>query len=306
MAYNVNLLTEYVDEQRFPLLKAAVMGARTASLFQIQAGIKHTAALNFLNTSIVIQDDSEGASTAGGGESKFSQRFITVSPLCVREFYDPKKLNNFYTQSQLKAGSAENELAFEKEIMDGIVEQITAANETLLWQGNTALTGASNSNINKFNGYIKLIDSEAEVIKVTGVTLTTANIIAQVDAIYAAIPTEVLKATDMSILMGDDTYRLYTIALKNANMFHYSQEGGDTLTVPGTNIKIYALPGLNETGRVYAMRLSNGVIGCDLEGEEDNAEAVFLPYEERVKIKVSWKYGVQIEEPKEIVTYKVA
>jgi len=305
MAYNVDNLTNYVDEQRFPLLKAAVMGAKTAQLFEVQAGIKHTAALNYLNTSVVFQDDSEGASTAGGGESKFSQRFITVAPLCVREFFDPKKLNNFYTQSQLKSGSKDDELAFEKEVMDGIIEKIAEQNEIALWQGNTALTGATNVNKNKFDGYLKRIDAEPTVIRITGATLTTANIVEKVDLIYQNIPAKVLKASDMSILMGDDTYRLYTIALKNANMFHYSQEGGDTLTVPGTTIKIYAVPGLNETGRIVAMALSNGVVGCDLDGEEDNAEALFLPYEEKVKIKVAWKYGTQIKYPAEIVTYKV-
>lgn len=304
MAYNVDNLTNYVDEQRFPLLKAAVMGAKTAQLFEVQAGIKHTAALNYLNTSVVFQNDTEGASTAGGGESTFTQRYITVAPICVREFYDPKKLNNFYTQSQLKAGSADDELAFEKEIMEGIIEQITEKNEIALWQGNTTLTGATNSNLNKFDGYLKRIDSEADVIKVTGSSLTVSNIIEKIDAIYQSIPVKVLKASDMTILMGDDLYRTYTIALKNANMFHYTQDGGDSFVLPGTQVKVQSVPGLVGTGRVVAMRLSNGVVGCDLQGEEDDANAIYLPYEEKVKIKVAWKYGTQIKFPAEIVTYK--
>jgi hypothetical protein len=46
-------------------------------------------------------------------------------------------------------------------------------------------------------------------------------------------------------------------------------------------------------------------IGCDLDGEEDSVNAVYLPETEKVKIKVSYKYGVQIAFPQEVATLKV-
>jgi hypothetical protein len=45
-------------------------------------------------------------------------------------------------------------------------------------------------------------------------------------------------------------------------------------------------------------------IGCDLDGEEDSVNAVYLPETEKVKIKVSYKY-VQIAFPQEVATLKV-
>jgi hypothetical protein len=39
--------------------------------------------------------------------------------------------------------------------------------------------------------------------------LTAANAVANVDALYAAIPVEVLDAEDMAIYMGRDYFRVY-------------------------------------------------------------------------------------------------
>jgi hypothetical protein len=65
---------------------------------------------------------------------------------------------------------------------------------------------------------------------------TAANAVANVDALYAAIPVEVLDAEDMAIYMGRDYFRVYTTALKNANMFHYNADSTDgEIVVPGTH-----------------------------------------------------------------------
>jgi hypothetical protein len=72
--------------------------------------------------------------------------------------------------------------------------------------------------------------------------------------------------------------------LKNANMFHYNADSTDgEIVVPGTSIKVIALNGLNASKRVIAARKSNMFIGCDLDGEEDSVNAVYLPETEKLK-----------------------
>lgn len=303
MAYNVSLLSDYTNEQNFPILRASILGSKTANLFSFQSGIKSSAELNIMDVDVVLQDDSVGASTAGGGEVKFSQRRLAVAPICVREFFDPKTLNSKYIQSQLKAGSEDNELAFEKEIMDEVTGKVAAKMEVALWKGDTTLIG--NTDLKHFDGYLKLIDAAGDVVLITGSTITDANVIATVDNVYAQIPVEVLDKDDMGVYMGRDLFRTYTMALKAANLFHYNAgDGTDEITIPGTAIKIYALNGLNGTGRIVAGRKSNFFIGTDLMDEEDKATALYLPESERVKLKIAFKYGAQIAFPSEIVTYK--
>ncbi|MFV8339129.1 hypothetical protein ACNQGL_07645 [Flavobacterium sp. LB3P21] len=303
MAYNVSLLTDYTNEQNFPILKASILGSKTASLFTLQTGIKSSAALNLMDVDVVLQNDAVGSAVAGGGEVKFSQRQLAVAPIAVREFFDPKMLNSKYLQSQMKAGSADNELAFEAEIMDAVTFKVAAKMEKALWAGDVALT--ANSDLKHFNGYLKLIDAVGSgAIAITGATMTVANISTIVDTVYATIPVEILDAEDTAIFMGRDAFRMYTTALKNANLFHYGVDAGDEIVVPGTAIKIYALNGLNGSNRIVAGRKSNFFVGCDLEGEEDSASAVYIDAIEKVKLKIAFKYGAQIAFPKEVVTYK--
>ena len=302
MAYNVTGLTDYVNEQNFPLLKASILGAKTASLFILQSGIKSSAALNIMNVDAKLQNDGVGASTDGGSNTTFSQRLITVAPIAVREFFDPKLLNAKYLQSQLKSGSEDNELVFEQEFMDEIVKVVNKKNEIALWMGDTA---SANDDIKHYDGYVKILDGSTPV-SVTAATFTAANAIANVNAVYTAIPVEVLDADDMAIYMGRDYFRTYTTALMNANLFHYSADSTEgEITIPGTSIKIIALNGLNGSKRIVAGRKSNFYVGCDLEGEEDNVSAVYIDQTERVKLKIAYKYGVQIAFPSEVVYAKV-
>ena len=66
MAYNVQALTDYTNEQNFPILKASILGAKTASIFTLQTGIKSSAALNLMDVDVVLQNDSVGSSVEGG------------------------------------------------------------------------------------------------------------------------------------------------------------------------------------------------------------------------------------------------
>ena len=304
MAYNVQALADYTNEQNFPILKASILGAKTASLFTLQTGIKSSAALNLMDVDAVLQSDAVGSDVNGGGEVRFSQRKLTVAPIAVREFFDPKVLNTKYIQSQIKAGSSDNELVFEKEIVDTVTSKVAAKMEVALWKGDT---NSSSQDLNHFDGYIKLIDAATGTTVLTASSITASNVMALVDSVYSSIPVQVLDAADMAIYMGRDTYRTYTTALKNANLFHYTADSTDgEIVVPGTAIKLIALNGLNGTNRIVAGRMSNFFVGVDLDGEEDNASTVYIDAIERVKMKIAFKYGAQIAFPQEIVTLKVA
>lgn len=304
MAYNVSQLANYTEEQNFPILKASILGAKTASLFQLQTGIKSSSAINLMDVDVVLQNDSVGSDVAGGGDVKFSQRMLSVAPIAVREFFDPKVLNQKYVQSQMKAGSADDEIVFEKEIVDAVTDKVAAKMENALWKGDTTLT--SNSDLKHFDGYLKLINSATGVTSTSAATFTTANAIASIDALYTAIPVEVLDADDMSVYMGRDYFRTYTTALKTANLFHYNADSTDgEITIPGTQIKIIALNGLNGSKAVVAGRKSNFWIGTDLDGEEDNASTVYIDAIEKVKMKIAFKYGAQIAFPQEVTVLKV-
>ena len=54
----VTSLPTYVDQNRLPLIAKAVLGAKTASLFTLQSGVKSPTALNLISTDVVFGDGS--------------------------------------------------------------------------------------------------------------------------------------------------------------------------------------------------------------------------------------------------------
>ncbi|TRX34948.1 hypothetical protein FNW52_12465 [Flavobacterium sp. ZT3R18] len=304
--YNVSALTDFVNEQNQEILRASIFESKTLELFKnnIQVGIKHSEALNLMDINPMIADDSTGSAVDTGGEVVFTQRILTVAPSCTRLFLDPKVLTNKWMNTKMTAGSADTDLVFETEIMDEITKKLAAKNETALWQGDTA---SGNPDLNRFDGYNKIIDSATGVTIVTAATFTVANAMTNIDALYAAIPTSILNKEDMGIFMSWDYFRYYTTALRAANLFHYGVDAvNGELVVPGTNVKIYALNGLNGSKRVHAGRIPNYRIGTDLLTDADNASAVYLDTIEKVKIKVAYKLGVQVARPNELIVLKIS
>ena len=60
----------------------------------------------------------------------------------------------------------------------------------------------------------------------------------------------------------------YTVALANANIYKPT----DDFKLFGTSLTIVPTPGLNGSGKLYAIRLSNMQLGLDGEGDSDSAE----------------------------------
>lgn len=295
MAYNVSALTAYVEQQNFPLLRKAVFGAKTASLINLQTGIKGSSTLNIFDTGVTFQ--TQACSFNALDTTTLTQRTITVGKIMVQNSWCPQDLNGYYIQSQLKGGSDNESIPFEEQFVGLYTDQINAQLETAIWQGDTA---SGNANLSKFDGFIKIIGACTSAISgntgnVTGIT--SSNVVAVIDAIYAQIPTTILTLPDTAILMGFDTYRLYITALRNANYFNYFKTGEGTdfeIVVPGTSTRVIALNGLNGTGHIYATNLSNLYYGVDLEGEEDDIKFWYSNDFQQVRAQTRFKAGVQV------------
>jgi len=139
-------------------------------------------------------------------------------------------------------------------------------------------------------------------------SITNANVISIFDGIYKAIPAQVVAADDMTIFCGQDLFRTYTVALKNANQFHYSIDvkADSEFILPGTSIKVVAVQGLNGTDKAYALRLSNMFLGTDLLNEEEKFEIFYAKEADQVRFVSEFKMGVNIAFPDEVVKFILA
>ena len=312
MSFSVSTLSNYTKENEALLVTASVLGAKTAALIKsagnVMVGVKSAETINIMDTDAFFQAGGTCGWNASGTTS-FTQRTVTVGKIKVQEALCPKALEAKYLQKALPTGSQYDSIPFEQDYTNKKAVTIASQLETAIWQGDTA---SANGNLNKFDGLIKLIGAASGVVdaNVSGyisgaplTSITAANVVSLFDGVYKAIPAKVVSADDMTIFCGMDTFRTYTIALKNANMFNYAFDGkADTeFTLPGTPVKVVAVQGLNGTNDVFALRLSNLFLGTDLLNEEEKFEIFFAKEADEVRFAAEFKMGVNIAFPDEIV-----
>ena len=317
MAFNVDALAAYTEQNEALLVTDSVLGAKTAALIKsagnVMVGVKSAETINIMDTDAIFQAGGSCGFTASGSTT-FTQRTVTVGKIKVNESLCPKDLEAKYLQKALPTGSMYDSIPFEQEFADKKAKTIASQLETSLWQGDTT---SGNVNLNKFDGLVKLIGAASGVVAANASTyisgaplsaINASNVISIFDGVYQAIPAQVVAADDMAIFCGQDVFRTYTVALKNANQFHYSIDvkADSEFVLPGTPIKVIALQGLNGTNKVYAMRISNLFLGTDLLNEEEKFEIFYAKEADQVRFVSEFKMGVNVAFPDEIVKFILA
>ena len=311
MAFDVSALANYTKENEALLVTSSVLGSKTASLIKSQGnvmvGVKSAETINIMDTDAIFQAGGSCGFNASGSTT-FTQRTVTVGKIKVNESLCPKDLEAKYLQKALPEGSRYDSIAFASDYTDKKAARIAAQLETAIWQGST---GSANVNLNKFQGLVTLVGTSAVEANNTtyygtpATSITAANVVAIFDALYKAIPATVVAKDDMTIWCGQDVFRTYTIALKNANMFNYAFDGkaDSEFYLPGTSIKVVATPGLNGVTKIYAIRLSNMFLGTDLLNEEERFELFYAKEADQVRFVSEFKMGVNVAFLDEIASF---
>jgi len=314
MAFNVSALADYTEQNEALLVTSSVLGAKTASLIKsagnVMVGVKSSETINIMDTDAVFQAGGSCGFNASGSTS-FTQRTVTVGKIKVNEALCPKDLEAKYLQKALPTGSMYDAIPFEQEFTDKKAKRIASQLEIALWNGDTS---SVNVNLNKFDGLVKLVGAASGVVDANTSTyisgaplasITAANVVSIFDGVYKAIPAQIVSEDDVHIFCGMDVFRTYTIALKNANLFHYSIDvkADNEFILPGTTIKVVAVQGLNGTNKIYAMRLSNLFLGTDLLNEEEKFEIFYAKEADQVRFVSEFKMGVNFAFPDEIVKF---
>jgi hypothetical protein len=308
MALNVAGLTAYVDENKMALIKKMILGGRTLRYITTQPDIKSTATINIINSNLVAQANTCGWNEAG--TTILTQQDLSVCSLKINESICLSTLEQYYTQKLMRPGSYNEQIPFEEIYASEKADQISALIDDLIWKGNVA-TGVGNLAL--CDGFIKLADVNFSGSVVDGnvqnvTALTSSNIISVVDDITSVVPTNIWGQDDLILFMGYDTYRLWSLALRNANLFHYTgaeNQGEDySQMVPGTNIKAVAVRGLNGTNKMFLSSASNFYFGTDLLSDAEEFQ-IFYSYDfDEVRFRSKWKQGVMFAFPDYVVYFK--
>lgn len=294
MALDLNSLPLYVEQRRLPLIKEAVLKAKSASLFNLQTDIKTSAAINLVTVAPVIQDGGCGWNDAG--TAKLSQRIIETGLMKINQSFCERDFLKYWTGYEVKVGVGSETLPFEEYFTSLIVEEVKASIEKMIYQGDK---DSDNANINKFDGLIKILDDADGVVKPTIATGATAY--ERVKAVYMAIPEKVLdKAV---ILVGADTFRQFMQEMVEKNYYHYSANGypAEEIMLPGTNTRVIAVNGLNGTNKIIASALENLFYGCDMMNDAETFDMWYSKDFREFRLAIQFNAGVQVAFPDEVV-----
>lgn len=287
-------LTSYVEQRRLPLIKEAVLKAKSASLFNLQTDIKTSAALNLLSTAIQFGDGL----TCGwdeAGTQTLSQRILTTGNIKINMAYCDKEMLKYWTQYQVRVAAGQKTLPFEEDFVNAVVENVKAAIETAIWQGDTT---SQTNNLKYFDGLLKILKNAAGTVDVT---ITGTSAYDDIMAVYNAIPEKVLDGA--SILVGSDTFRKFIQELVAKNYYHYSGENlNGEIMLPGSQVKVIAVNGLNGTDKIVAGQLDkNFFYGCDMMNDEEKFELWYSQDFREFRLAIEFNAGVQVAFPDEVV-----
>jgi hypothetical protein len=315
MAFDVSTLAAYTKDNWKELVTSSVLGSKTANLIKSQGnvlvGVKSAENITIMDTDAFFQSGTNCGFNASG-TTTFTQRAVTVGKIKINEALCLKDLESKFLQNALPQGSRYTDMIFAEQYSNRKAEKVAEQMEIALWQGDTA---SANGNLNKFDGLLKLITAASTAVTdantstyITGgpiASITVTNVVSVFDAIYQAIPAKVVAKDDITIFCGMDTFRLYTIALKNANLFAYNLDikADSEFFLPGTTVKVVAVQGLNGTNDLVAARISNLFMGTDLLNEEERFEIFYAKEADQIRYVNEFKAGINFAFPDELVKF---
>ena len=309
MSLNVGGLTSYSDENKMPLIKKSILEGRTLQYLTVQPDIKSAATINIIDSTLTAQAGACGWNASG--TTALTQRELSVCPIKVNESICLDTLESYYTQKMMQPGSYNEDMPFEVIFADEKAAKIQAVIEDIIWKGDTV---SGTGNLALCDGFNVLATSLSGTVvdgntgSVTAVTgITSANVIDIVDGMVDSIPADIIDADDLNLFVGYDTYRTYARALRDANLFAYSgaENQGEEFSqmIPGTNVRIVAVRGLNGTNRMLLSRKANLYFGTDLLNDSEDFKIFFSEDNDEVRFRAKWKMGVQFAFPEFVVDF---
>ena len=292
MAINVSTLPEYIQENRDELFTKAIASTKTLDYIESMLGVKGKAALNYLNSTVVLADgDSCGWNPQG--DDTFTQKTVETKLVTVNKEFCAKQMRSKWMSYDLSLAAGRENLPFEQKIADSNVAAIKKAVEKLIWQGDTGLG---------IDGLLKQINTEEGAIKVSGGT----TILEKVGKVIAAIPAGALEK-GVNVFMSYTDFRSYVEA-KNAECcanMPVIDANVDYLVYAGdSRIKLVPVAGLEGTDKIVAAPYDALVYATDVEDSEGIFKMWFDEKEDKFLFKVLFTAGTAVKYSDEVVMWK--
>ena len=285
----VTAITGYVEEHRSELLSKAMLDGKSRRAWNLMTDVKGPTTLNIMDTDVVFGELQCGWNESG--QTNYSQRTLVPAGLSVNMAFCDKNLLKTWAQYEVKVAAGMEELPFEEKWVSQILASVNEQLESMLYFGEG--TGAS------FEGIVPILSAETDTVKVEATTGTSAYDFLK--EVAMAIPVQVKNPV---ILVSTPLYREFMQDLVSANLFHYDPANGENeYKLPGTDIRIIAVDGLNNADETVAIaaNMDNLFYGVSADGDEDVFDLWYSKDNREFRLAINFIAGVQVAFPNEVV-----
>ena len=182
-----------------------------------------------------------------------------------------------------------------------VAAQVAQKTEQSIWNGANATAG-------EFDGFVTLFKADSDVNDISGTTVTSANVIAEMGKVIDACPSALYGKEDLYLYVSKNVAKAYVRALaaqgggyeNRVNMWYTMDQ---PLTFDGVNI--FLAQGLNDNQMVLAQK-SNLYFGTGLLSDHNlvkTLDMADLDGSQNVRVIMRFTSGIQYGFGNEVVLY---
>lgn len=299
MSFNLDSLPAYTDQLSTDLISSALLKSFTTDFVTIEAGkTAGTSAINVMNSTVDIKDATCGfaAGQVGLNATVFSQIPLVVGSKMLKETLCPEDLRSKWTSSQLGAGAQQETVPFEELIANNKMANIAKYVENTIWQGDGAnLTGLlyqtenAQGSINSAGAYT---------------AWTTSTAIAEFWLNVGSLTPELQTEDDLIMYTSYANYQALVGALINTGASVIGQfaqisnaagvNAPSSFVFPGTNITVFAAPGINDAARVIIAPKKYVFFGTGLLDEMDTFKFYYNQADDIMNFNAKFRLGTAV------------
>lgn len=305
--YNISPLS-YQPSTNMDWFTKALFGGRLIENGKIDVitGVKESTFLNLLNFEhTLLQPDGRDCAWTPEQVFKLSEKEVKIKTYKINLEQCIDDLERKRINVMLKPGAKNTDLpeALEEATMEMLAAELSSEIETKIFTGN------STTDPNDFDGAVTVLSASTEAIKITGSALTKANIVAEIEKVYNAIPENVLvkglENDSVKIYMAYETLQRLKMALASvSNQVIATAFTLEAEALRYLGLEIVPVKGLNNK-TIIAADISNFLLATDLlsDTEEIRIGQFPAPHDSKIFIDGRLRLGFVIPFEDEVVFY---
>lgn len=275
MPTNTSITTTYAGEFAGKYVAAALLSAPTLDkgLIEIMPNVLYKSVIQKVSTDDILKDatcDFDPTSTV-----TLTERVLTLEEFQVNLQMCKKDFEQTWQAVEMGYSAFKNvPQSFTDFIVAYAAERVAARIEQNIWAGVNASAG-------QFAGFQTLFAADADVIDVTGTTVTAANVITELGKVVDAIPAPLYGKDDLYLYVPQNVARAYVRALGG---FAASGVGANGVDNKGTTwfnsqdlmfdgVKVAVADGLSSNKMVAAQK-SNLFFGTGLLSDKNEVRLI--------------------------------